>query len=380
VAANQSGFLARAIRGLEWLVGAELEARAHAAILAIDHREIRFVAPVTEALFLVGSADDIFFECGFVADVPHTRDALRLLASAVSSLPLQETAENARALNRMRAPSTMEVVASFLGRRNYNRYEIEDAAGESIARKLSLQYVRHHAAPSESADLSWRVHIRDRQAFVGLRLGSHPLHRRSYKVASQPGSLHPPVAYAMGALACLGEGLVCLDPCCGGATTLIEAHRLEPRAVLVGSDIDMGALAGARRNADRAHCPLALAVADAGRLPYPDESIDRIVANLPWGVQVAHAGRMAENESVLLQELDRVLAADGVAVLLSRREDWPAEASLEPIWEDRIHLFGQWASVRIIAKEASRFAGAAFGKRFWPRTAATNVISPDSGG
>jgi tRNA (guanine6-N2)-methyltransferase len=342
--------VARSIRGLEWLLAEELKSSFDAKISAIGHREVRFCAPLTRNLLDIGTADDVFMECGAIGEVPHTRDALVLLPEAVVRLPLAETLTAISRLRPLRNSLEMEVTASFLGRRNYNRYEIEDVVGEAIANKIGLSYRDHTSLLSSDVEISWRVHIRHRSAFVGLRLGEHPLHRRSYKLASRTGSLHPPVAYAMGALACLQKDMTCLDPFCGVATILIEAHSIEPNALFLGSDIDHEVLRGARANANRAGSPILLVAADAGRLPYRAKSINRIVSNVPWGTAVAPEGLVAQSQTVFREELARILAPNGRAILLCP-DDEQEYPGLKVARRHRIHLFGKWVNIDTLASE-----------------------------
>jgi tRNA (guanine6-N2)-methyltransferase len=344
--------LARSIRGLERIVAAELIARFDAEISEVGHREIRFRAPLTRAILDTRSADDIFLECGIVEGVPHTRDGLAMLSRAVQRLPLRDTIARARWVQSMQKPRDMEVIASFLGARNYSRLEIEDEVGSSIAQKTGLRYRSHEPRVGPGADISWRVHIRDGQAFIGLRLSSQPLHRRSYKLASRTGSLHPPVAFAMAILADISPGMVCLDPFCGVGTILVEAHALDSTAFLIGSDLEFEALIGARENAVRAECPLHVIGADAGRLPYASGSVDRIITNVPWGNVVEARGLITQNRTLFFNEVARVLAATGSAVLLGPVGDSVDIPHLRLVWENRLRISGKWAAIRILTRRS----------------------------
>jgi len=90
--------------------------------------------------------------------------------------------------------------------------------------------------------LGWRVTVVDDRATVAVRVPARPVHRRSYKAASVPGTLHPPLAAAMLQVAGVGAGLVLLDPCCGAGTLPIEAAGAGAR--VLGSDADPAASPG----------------------------------------------------------------------------------------------------------------------------------------
>jgi 23S rRNA G2445 N2-methylase RlmL len=351
IPADGAVYAARSLRGLEEFVALDLRSRLDARILSIGHREVRFHADLDDWVLRIRSADDVFLEVGSISQVPHTRDGLAFLAKVAAELPLIGSLSRLRALRKGSGGRVMEVVASFLGRRNYSRLEIEDHVGVAIADRAGLEY-RPHAERSEAADVSWRVHIREGEAFVGLRVGPHPLHRRDYRIRSRTGALHPPLAFCMAMISNLRAGLRCFDPCCGVGTTLIEAQSVEPGLLAIGMDIDPQALAGARDNADRARSSLVLARADAGRLPLPDRSIDRIISNPPWAKAVPPAGMLASHPAAFFQEAARVLAPGGVAVVLGPLESPVSGGDLRVVWETRVHVFGQWASLRVLAAAA----------------------------
>jgi ubiquinone/menaquinone biosynthesis C-methylase UbiE len=65
---------------------------------------------------------------------------------------------------------------------------------------------------------------------------------------------------------------------CGTGNLALRAQRMHPDAELVGIDPDPLALARARRKAERKGLPVHFDQGKAGELPYPDESIDRVLS------------------------------------------------------------------------------------------------------
>ncbi|MGN9845587.1 methyltransferase domain-containing protein [Nonomuraea sp. H19] len=350
--------VARAVRGIEPLVATEIRRSRLGVVRALRHREVWFEATDSAGLLDLRTADDVLLAAAVVDGIGHDRAALRRLAGAVRELDARGLARlrggvpNADAPGRPGAgrgkggpDSGLEVSASFVGRRNYTRFDIEDAVGVELARPLRLRYhSRRDGGTPPAGAMSWRVTIEGDQAVIALRVAGRPMHRRPYKRASVAGTLHPPLAAAMAVLARLDGGRTVLDPCCGAGTTLIEAYALmtgaradsgarvrpdraprapvEPR--LLGLDHNPAAIEAAAGNA-RAACavrrsPFGWAVADAGRIPVPTGSVDRVLVNPPWDRQVPPSGLLRRDPGLLWREVRRVLAADGLAVALVHDE------------------------------------------------------------
>ncbi|WP_285780705.1 methyltransferase domain-containing protein [Microtetraspora sp. NBRC 13810] len=270
----------------------------------IGHREVRFSGSESAAAGL-RTADDVFQVTGRIPDIGHTRDSLPELARLAAGARLREGAAG------------VEVSASFLGRRNFNRYDAEDVVGRALSDRLGLPYHSRRAGTAPPPGYAgWRLTMDGQEATLMARVAGRPLHRRDYKRHAIPGTLHPPVAAAMALLAEPGPGQQVLDPCCGAGTVLIEAGRLQPQARLRGYDLDPGALAAARANAAASGTPVAFGRGDAARLPLPDRSVDRVLTNPPWGGQVPPGGRLSGTPGRLWAEIRRVLRPDGRAVVL----------------------------------------------------------------
>jgi tRNA (guanine6-N2)-methyltransferase len=130
-----------------------------------------------------------------------------------------------------------------------------------------------------------------------------------------------------------------LDPCCGTGTILVEAAKC--RAIAQGGDAHRAAVEVAQLNTRTANVVARIEQWDARALPLPDDYIDRIVTNLPWGRQVRVDRDLASFYKGVCGELHRVLSSAGrIAILtnvphLVESEDWCCDNRLE------ISLFGQ---------------------------------------
>jgi tRNA (guanine6-N2)-methyltransferase len=346
---DEETFLARSVRGLEWLAAAEIETDLNGEIVEVGHREIIFNARHDSKVSQLGSIDDLFLVCGTIDAIDRTRASLARLAEGLRKLPLVRFLAKVEKHRPVRRASGFEVVGSFLGRRNYNRKEIETSAGEAIAGIVGMPFFDHDLIEPGAVDVSFRIHIRDTQAIVGLRVTSRPLHRRDYRTASIPGALHPPVAFAMAMLGGAKPGRAVTDPCCGTGTLLIEAKRLLPDALAVGSDFSEASLQAARSNGGNAGCALWLARADLGRLPYRDGSAGSVLANLPWGQAVQAEGIVRDDIGLAIGEILRVLAPNGNAVLLMPPADDMLDKRCRTLWSIPIRVAGRWTTIYVVA-------------------------------
>jgi 23S rRNA G2445 N2-methylase RlmL len=98
------------------------------------------------------------------------------------------------------------------------------------------------------------------------------------------------------------EGQTVIDPMCGAGTILIERNRLVRPGLLVGGDLFPDPLHAARRNLSAEATPGRLAQWDARRLPLGDQSVDRVISNLPWGRRIgSHRTNRRLDQRILRQ-------------------------------------------------------------------------------
>jgi tRNA (guanine6-N2)-methyltransferase len=239
--------LARTLRGIEWIARDEVRSRLGIDRIELGHRELRFTLPqLVPELLELGTVDDVFQVLAEVDGITRRRESLARLASL-----------------DLCAAGTFDVTASFLGKRNYSRFELEDAVAASVGGKRVAR----------GGQVSLRAHVVGEVATIAARIARRPLHRRAYRVATVPGSVHPPLARALALLA----GMRFVDPFCGAGTIPIEGALAGFQTR--GSDIDPRAIEAARRNAASARVEVPFEVANAASLG----ETDLIVANPPWG-------------------------------------------------------------------------------------------------
>ncbi|WP_427890596.1 methyltransferase domain-containing protein [Kribbella sp. GL6] len=290
--------LVRTVAGLEWLVAEEVTA-AGCRVVEVSRRQV-----VVEGLVAPPRmADDVFEVYGVAPDPGRARAGL---AAAVRA-----------ALRSAPGGGVFAVSASFVGKRNFNRYDVEDLVGQRLARLTGGQYhSRRDGVVPPDERTEWRVVLDGKTLWVARRPYAVPLHRRPWRQHTVRGSLHPPVAAAMAHLADLAPGHRVLDPFCGAGTVLLEARLLEPAANYLGVDRDPAAIAAAQANAAQMiGASINWRVGDARRI---GGSFDRIVSNPPWGVRVDAADVAAG-----IRRWREVLRPGGVAVALVMGEQVP---------------------------------------------------------
>lgn len=301
--------LARTVRGLEWVGAAELARVFGADDVGLAPREVTFALPrLAPELLGLRTVDDVFVAADRVDGVGHRKDALDVLTTA--SFPgVYAAIDRLRELREFPGRPSFDVVASLAGRRNYNRYAVEDALAQALRHRLGSfhSHAPDRRTPDATPDVSVRVLLHDDSADLAVRVAARPLHRRDYKRQTGPGTLHPPVAAAMAAIA--GASSV-LDPCCGDGTPAVEFALAHPGGVVLAMDLDPVRVAHTVGNAARAGARLSAAIADAARLPLADGSVERVITNPPWNRTVELAGSATCGDALWV-EAARVLSREG---------------------------------------------------------------------
>lgn len=294
--------LVRTSAGLEQLVHDELAERGLSVAAAARRQLVVDAADATLLRRPPRLADDVVVVAAALPDPGAARAALR---DTLDRLVLDPAV-----LAHLRRPSALSVSASFVGRRRFSRFDVEDGVGEVLDRAGLGRYVsrRDDGRPPVGA-APWRVTLDGETVRIGLRPYAAPLHRRPRRASTVVGSLHPPVAAAMVRVAGLAPGQRVLDPCCGAGTILLEASETTSGVELIGVDVDGGAIAAATSNGQGR--PIRWCRGDASRLALPSASVDRVVVNPPWGIR-----RSAVDLGGFLREWRRVLRPGGVLVVL----------------------------------------------------------------
>jgi tRNA (guanine6-N2)-methyltransferase len=371
-------YFARVTAGLEAVAWREIE-QTGAVLVGFGHRRIDFTYDGSPATLLaLKSVDDVYLFITRLEGFDRPRASLTHF-QALADVNFDPTLKAIATVRTIAAPPTYGITASHLGKRNYSRYDVEEAIQIALADTVGWHYIPNRPDEEPLREIELRVLIEEDWALVGIRLGAVPLHRRPYKIASRPGSLKAPVAYALCMLAELHPGDILLDPTCGAGTILTEAASLITEGVLIGVDINPDAIEAARHNCEAAELPVEVAPVesvsaalhvqkvqnertvllvegDARLMPFPPATINAVVTNLPWGKQVAPDDDLAELYKGVVRVIEKALEVGGRVVILTDQIELLQGAvqqhpTLTLTDSFQISLFGSRPTIHLLHKE-----------------------------
>jgi len=197
--------------------------------------------------------------------------------------------------------------------------------GSSVMRRLQNELAQSLAIPL-AADGKGQLFLRLQPDGASgwlalLRISPQPLSKRSYRIHDMPGALNATVAYAMTQLLPLPDAGTALNLCSGTATILIEQALSAAPAQLLALDCNRQALTWGAENARAARLSLPIQglQADAGHVPLPAQSLDRIYGDLPFGQRIGSHTQNLRLYPALLAEAKR-LAKPGAACIFLTQE------------------------------------------------------------
>ena len=362
---NAFTFYAQTMPGLEQITWREIQHASPTARLIGFRRYRRQNGLVLfeyrddpASLLRLRTTEDVFYLADQASAVARDRAGLqslsqRMVQSRYFDVGLQIHRQVRR--GRRRGRTQFRVVSRMQGSGPaYRRAAMQRAVEQGVLSRYNRRWQR----VDDDADLEIWATLLEREFLCGIRLSDRTMRHRSYKQAHRPASLRPTVAAALVWLSRPQPDDVFVDPMCGAGTILAERALMGRYKRILGGDLDGNAVATGRANVGPLADDIELRQWDAEALPLADESVDKVVVNLPFGQR---HGSHQHNRSLYRQvftELRRVLRPAGRLVALTGEQRLveqivAAEPGLvlQETW--RLWLLGTPASIYVIDKPAA---------------------------
>jgi tRNA (guanine6-N2)-methyltransferase len=313
-------FLLTIFPGLGGLATDELKARLKLTPVATSRvrgSELQWVQTSNpDGLLELRLAEDVFVDIETIKLTGQTSDLKAISVALARDAPLAAALRTYGHMTRIAVPARAQyrVVAQAddAAWRKYRRVDMQAMAEAGLARARPGWRLNPEEAPIEI----W-LHQVDHTLVVSLRITTG-LHRaRGGRAVEREAALRPTIAAAMVMAAQIADDDVFLDPMCGSGTILLERALAGRHGLLLGGDIDPGAVKATLANFGPRHKPVRIEKLDARRLPFEDASVDKYVTNLPWGRQIGQPEALPALYGDVLAEAVRVVRPGGCIVLLS---------------------------------------------------------------
>jgi len=343
-------YLVFTTRGLENDVISDLKENIEKInIFSQDYRRIIFnYSGNPGKLKKLRSVDDILIYLKSFK-INRYRKSLNVFSYEIERINLLEYLKPIQRVRKLRKRIIFSITLSNIGKKNYRPDEIKESIAKILSKKYGWKYEEN--GPH---DINLRVFIENDFVLFGLRLNYIPLHRRDYKTQTLPASLKAPIAYCLLKMANLNQKDVLVDPFCGVGTIAIEA-AISGTEVIAG-DIDNESIKIAKSNSRNANVKIKYNLWDAKNTNLPDDSVDKIVTNLPFDIKIS----IKENKRVffhqLFTEFTRILKSKGKIVCLTMHQDIIKDVvskipNLKFKNSKDISLFGQKPHILMILKK-----------------------------
>lgn len=269
-------------------------------------------------LVTLGTTEDIFFHLATIPLKGEKND----LKSLQETLQIATIETALRAHREIQGPSkgrtTFRVIvqAQMQSWQKYRRSHMQQA----IEQNVHSHYPKWRLVADDSALEFW-LQLTGKEALLGLRLTDHSMRHRTYKTANRPASLRPTIARAVVQLTRPQDNDIFLDPMCGAGTLLIERALAGRHEMLYGGDSEQEAVADTLENFGNKHKPHTIQHWDARKLPLPNQSVNKVAINPPWGRQLGSPSQLQSLYQSTFSEIDRVLQTGGIVSVLTSEWD-----------------------------------------------------------
>jgi len=266
------------------------------------------------ALLELATVEDVFVLLAR-EQISADRQGMVQVERAVAQSPYFERA--LATYRQVQPRKTKRVTYRVVAQRRHSRQpHVRKLMQEHVSMAVRQRFPRWHEVEDDALIEVWVLHDGN-QVLCGLRLSDRTMRHRTYKQAHIKASLRPTIARSMVVLSEPADDDVFLDPMCGGGTLLIERGEHGRYGKLLGGDSNREAVEATRANIGARYKPIEIEEWDATQLPLAENSVTRIVSNLPFGKKVVARQGIQVLYARFIDESQRVLCRDGIMVLLT---------------------------------------------------------------
>ena len=299
-------FIALCAQGLENIVVEEIKDQGDIENIEIYPGIVIFdFKDSIKKLLDVKTADDVLVFVKKFSDINRYKKSLWEIRKQLSSVNFKKNLFTVRKIRRTEQETTFTINSSYKGRRDYTAREITNSIKRIIIKNQDWDY------KEKNAELYFHTILTNKISLLGLSLEKHPFHVLR-RIKTIPGSLKSSVANAMIRLAEVSKKDIVLDPMCGSGMIAIEAGKIT-KNILAG-DIDKNSIKIAKENSK----DIKFQVWDARKTKIKENSVDKIICNLPFDKQVKLEKDFLEE---FIKEMRRVSKKYSTWVFLTANPD-----------------------------------------------------------
>ncbi|MCA9899180.1 MAG: RNA methyltransferase [Ardenticatenaceae bacterium] len=308
-----------------------------------------------EDLFQLRTVEDVYVLALSVEKVPRTRQILPQITELVQDTAVfQQAIDVAWPIRVQPARPSYRVISRLYGSHDIYRKQL----GEAVERGMKARYPKWRLVDDHAQVEIW-INLLGSRLVGGIRLTDRTTRHRFNKPVELKAALRPSVAAAMIHLTQPADDDIFLDPMCGSGTLVMERRYAGAYAQMLAGDIELKHTQAARKNVNalRKEPPTHFSALhlDAAKLPLAPGSVTKVATNLPFGKQISSPKALKKLYPAFFGELERVLAGNGRAIVLSSEYDLVKESvrkcpNLEILTGYSVAVLGQWGRIYIIRR------------------------------
>ena len=298
-----TNYIALCAQGLEDIVITEIKEKGKVEDIEIYDGIILFDFKEDVKILLdLKTVDDILVFVKKLTNISRYKKSLWELRKQLANVNFKKSLFIVRKVRKTEPDTTFTIKSSYKGRRDYTAREISNSIKRIIKKNYDWKY-------KEEAELYFHAILTNNISLLGLSLDKFPLHV-TRRIKTIPGSLKNSVACFLLKIANVKKKDVVLDPMCGSGVIAIEADKLG--AKVIAGDIDKEIIEIAKQNSKK----IDFKIWDARKTKLKENSVDKIICNLPFDKQVKLEKGFLAN---FIKEMKRISKKDFTWVFLTRQ-------------------------------------------------------------